>query len=98
MPRGLARRSTVLRRGCRELRPSSKDWRPSPRRSRSVALAVIRARRPLPHNLFAFVDLESRLLQVLHDPLGKHLPGIVRRVLLEEPAQEIAAPGHCEAD
>ena len=28
-----------------------------------------------------------------NDPLGQHLPRIVRRVLLEEPAQQIPAPG-----
>ena len=33
-----------------------------------------------------------------NDPLGQHLPGIVRRVLLEEPAQEIAAPRDRKAD
>jgi hypothetical protein len=38
------------------------------------------------------------LLEVLHDPLGEHLPGIVRRVFLEDPAQQIAAPRDREAD
>ena len=55
-------------------------------------------RRALSHDLIVFVDLKTRQLQVLYDPLGKHLPGIVRRVLLEEPAQEIPAPGDRKAD
>jgi hypothetical protein len=59
---------------------------------------VVRARRPLPHDLIAFVDLEARLLQVLHDPLGEHLPGIVWRMLYEQPTQEIAASADREAD
>jgi hypothetical protein len=44
---------------------------------------VVRAWRALPHNLLGFVDFEARPLQVLHDPLGEHLAGIVRRVFLD---------------
>jgi hypothetical protein len=54
-----------------------------------LALAVAGRRRTLPHNLLTFVDLETRQLQVLHDPLGEHLAGIVRSVLLEETAQRM---------
>jgi hypothetical protein len=49
---------------------------------------VVPGRRALPHNLFAFVNLETRQLQVLYHPLGEDLPGIARRVLLEQPAQQ----------
>ena len=49
-------------------------------------------RRALPHDLVGFVDLKTRQFQMRNDPLGQHLPRIVRRVLLEQPAQEIAAP------
>ena len=55
-------------------------------------------RRALPHDLIGFVDLEARELEMIDDPLGEHLPGIVGRVLLEEPAQEIAAPRDRKAD
>ena len=41
-------------------------------------------RRALPHDLIAFVDLETRLFQVLHHPLGKLLARIVRRVFRQE--------------
>jgi hypothetical protein len=51
-----------------------------------------------PHDLVGFVNLETGLLQVLHDPLGELLAGIVRDVILEEPAQEIATAGDREAD
>jgi hypothetical protein len=40
---------------------------------------VAARRRALPHNLLGFVDLETGLLEVLHDPLGERLAGIVRR-------------------
>jgi hypothetical protein len=43
----------------------------------------------LPHNLRVFVDLETRQLEVLDYPLGEHLTGIVRRVFLEDPAQQL---------
>jgi hypothetical protein len=33
-----------------------------------------------------------------NDPLGELVAGIVRRVLLEDPTQQIAAPGDREAD
>jgi hypothetical protein len=48
--------------------------------------------------LLSFVDLETRLLQVLHDPLGEHLAGIVRRMLPDQPAQQVATPSDREAD
>jgi hypothetical protein len=46
---------------------------------------VVRARRAFPEHLVLFVDLETRLLQVLHDPLGELLAGIVRRVFCQDP-------------
>ena len=39
---------------------------------RSDALAVVRGRRALPHDLLGFVDLKARQLQVLHHPRGEH--------------------------
>jgi hypothetical protein len=59
---------------------------------------VVRARRAFPHNLLGFVDLETRLLEVLDHPLGEHLTGIVRRVLLEDPAQQGTAARNREAN
>ena len=53
---------------------------------------------PFPDHLIALVDHETRQLQMLHDPLGQDLARIVPRVLLEETAQEIAAPGASKAD
>jgi hypothetical protein len=55
-------------------------------------------RRLPPERLAVFVDLETGLLEVPHDTLGELLAGIVRRVLLQHPAQQIAAPRDCEAD
>jgi hypothetical protein len=63
---------------------------------RSGALAVAARRRALPHNLFGFVDLETGLLQVRDHPRGELLAGIVRRVLLEDPAQQLPAARHCK--
>jgi hypothetical protein len=37
---------------------------------RNGTLTVVRARRALPHNLLRFVDLESRLLEMLDHPGG----------------------------
>jgi hypothetical protein len=48
--------------------------------------------------LVGFVDLEPRELEMGNDPLGQHLPGIVRRVFLKEPSQEIAVPCDRKAD
>jgi hypothetical protein len=59
---------------------------------------VVRARRALPHHLLGFVDLETRLLEVLDHPIGKHLARIVRRVFLEDPAQQLPAARDREAD
>jgi hypothetical protein len=59
---------------------------------------VAARRRALPHDLIGFVDLKPRELKMSNDPLGQHLPGIVRRVLPEEPAQQIAAPADRKAD
>jgi hypothetical protein len=59
---------------------------------------VVRARRALPEHPALFVDHKPRLLQVLHDPLGEHLAGTVRRVLLEEPSQQLPAARDREAD
>jgi hypothetical protein len=35
---------------------------------------------------------------VFHNPLGEHLACIIRRVLFEQAAQQIAATGHRKAD
>jgi hypothetical protein len=61
-------------------------------------LAVVRGRRALPEHLALFVDLETRLLQVLHDPLGQLRPGIIRRVFCQEPPQQSATARDREAD
>ena len=55
-------------------------------------------RRALPHNLLGFVDLETRLFEVLYNLLGELLPGIVRRVFLEQTPQQGAAAGYRAAD
>jgi hypothetical protein len=55
-------------------------------------------RRALPHDLIGLVDLEARQLQVINHPLGELLAGIIGHVLLEEPAQKIAAAGDRKAD
>jgi hypothetical protein len=52
----------------------------------------------LPHDLIALVDLKAALLKVLDHPLGEHLVGIIGHVILQEPAQEIAAACDREAD
>jgi hypothetical protein len=59
---------------------------------------VVRVWRALPEHLVLFVDLESRLFEMLDDPWGEHLPGIVRRVFCQEPSQQDAAAGDREAD
>jgi len=59
---------------------------------------VVRARRALPHNLLGLVDLEARLLQVLYDPLGEHLAGIVRCVFRQEPSHQATTARDREAD
>jgi hypothetical protein len=55
-------------------------------------------RRSLPHNLVGLVDLEPREFQVLDDPLGDHLAGVVGGVLLEHTTQQVAATGDREPD
>jgi hypothetical protein len=55
----------------------------------------MRRRRLPPERLASFVDLESRLLEMLRPDLAA---GIIWRVLLKDPAQQIAAAGHREAD
>jgi hypothetical protein len=55
-------------------------------------------RRALPHSLLGFIDLKTRLLQVLYHPVGELLAGIIRDVFLQEPAQQIAAATDREAD
>jgi hypothetical protein len=57
---------------------------------------VVPGRRALPHNLLGFVDLETGLLQVRDHPRGELLARIVRRVLLEDPAQQLPAARHCK--
>jgi hypothetical protein len=61
-------------------------------------LAVPRDRRPLPHNLIGFVDLEPRKFQVLDDSLGEHLARVVGGVLLENATQEVAAAADRKAN
>jgi hypothetical protein len=51
-----------------------------------------------PQHLARFVDLEPRLLQMLDHPRGYPLAGIVWRMLLEDPAQQIAATANGKAD
>ena len=41
----------------------------------AAKLPVVRARRALPHNLLGFVDLETRLIEMLDHPLGELLAG-----------------------
>jgi hypothetical protein len=41
---------------------------------------VVPARRALRHNLRVFVDLETRLLEMIDHPRGELLAGVVRRV------------------
>jgi hypothetical protein len=51
-----------------------------------------------PKRLASLVDFESRLLKMLHDPLGEHLTGIVRRVFREEPTQQSTTARDREPD
>jgi hypothetical protein len=53
--------------------------------------------RAFPERLAIFAQLVLRLLKVL-DELGDLLPGVVGRVLLEEPAQQGAGAGQGQAD
>jgi hypothetical protein len=59
---------------------------------------VASGRRTLPCNLLGFVDFETRLLEVLDHPGGELLAGIVRRVLGQDPAQQLPAARDREAD
>jgi hypothetical protein len=59
---------------------------------------VVRARRALPHDLLGFVDLETRLLEVLYHPLGERLAGIVWGVFRQEPTQQGTTARDREAD
>jgi hypothetical protein len=65
---------------------------------RSGALRLVRARRALPEHLVLFVDLETRPLEMIDHPGGEHLPGIVRRVLGQEPTQQGTAARDRKAD
>jgi hypothetical protein len=47
-----------------------------------VQLPVAPGRRALPHDLLGFVDLEPRLLQLLHDAIGELLARLVGHVIL----------------
>jgi hypothetical protein len=58
---------------------------------------LARGRRPLLHSLLGFVDLK-RELQLCDDALGELGSGVVRRMLLEQPAEQGAATGDREAD
>lgn len=53
----------------------------------------MRGPRAFPENLLALVGLESRLFQVLHDPLGEHLARIIGHMILEDAPQQIATTG-----
>jgi hypothetical protein len=59
---------------------------------------VVPGRRALPHNLLGFVDLETRLLEMLNHAGGELPAGIVRRVLRQEPAQQRTTARDREAD
>jgi hypothetical protein len=61
-------------------------------------LAVAGRRGALPHDLLALIDLKARPLQVVDHPLGELLAGVIRHMLLQEAAQEIAALTDCEAE
>jgi hypothetical protein len=65
---------------------------------RSDVLAVPSGRGRLSHDLLGFLDFETRQLQVLHHPRGELLARIIGYVLVEEPAQEIAATSDRKAD
>jgi hypothetical protein len=54
--------------------------------------------RPLPQCLALLVELEPRYLQVPDHPLAELVPGIVGCVLTQQPAEEVTAPRHGEAD
>jgi hypothetical protein len=53
-------------------------------------------RRAFPQRSGLLVQLEPRLLKVPDDPLGELVPGVVGRVLLQEPAQQAAAAGQAK--
>jgi hypothetical protein len=55
-------------------------------------------RRALPEHLLGFVDLETRLLEMLDHPRSQLLAGIVWRVFLEDPAQQSTTARDREAD
>jgi hypothetical protein len=59
---------------------------------------MVRARRALPEHLVLFVDLETRVFEVLDHAGGEHLAGIVRRMLRHEPPQQGSAAADREAD
>jgi hypothetical protein len=50
------------------------------------------------HSLVGFVNLETGLLQVLHDSLGELLTRVISDVLLQQAAQKVAATGDRKAD
>jgi hypothetical protein len=87
----VARAVTRAKVGPQRLILATLEAAPLPKR-----LAVVRARRTLPHDLSIFIDLEARLLQVLHDPLGELLARVVGT--FERPPLEIAAAGDRKAD
>ena len=90
--RGAQRQADDYNTAPRERVPLRLTW------SAGSVLAVARRRRALPHNLLAFVDLETGQLQVLDHPLGELLARVIGHVFLEQPAQEIAATADSEAD
>jgi hypothetical protein len=47
--------------------------------------------RALPQGPGLLVHLESRPLELLDDPFGEFVPGVIRSMLSKEPAQQVAA-------
>jgi hypothetical protein len=61
-------------------------------------LSVRAGRRTLLERLAFLVQPEARLPQIPHDTLGELLPGVIRHVLFENPAQQVAAPRDRKTD
>ena len=57
-----------------------------------------RCRRALAQRPGLLVHLESRTLELLHHPLGKLAPGIIRGVFSPKPAEQVPAARQGEAD
>jgi hypothetical protein len=59
---------------------------------------MARQRRPLSQGPGLLIQLEPGSLELLDDPLGELVAGIVKGMFLKEPAKQVAAPGQGEAD